>query len=242
MHKKTNLFGLVLPLLILACALAAYSISNKEISDIPTEQPSPDESTETSMNAFLAEALHYLPSDNWREVDDFLLLSNGNVWILTRPIGEKRDTHEINPCAERNSCPVQNWIVNPATGESHLVSEQNSYLALVRTLPVEWPDGTLKVFWSVSVGGTTLQSGDRTEIVNKETGELISTQKAENYGKQVSVSDYGPAADTCEQSGGVYISRECMCPNLIPGTDQINIDPATGFCLTDAGDPLNAGQ
>ncbi|MBT3230454.1 hypothetical protein HN358_01550 [Candidatus Uhrbacteria bacterium] len=113
-----------------------------------------------------------LPYDQWREVSQWLQLDNGNIWLLTRPIGAKGDPLQANPCAAENNCPVESWIINPLISAYHLSSTQNSYLATINVGVEELDGDYIVVNWDVVVGNVSQADLSRIEYVNKIDGSM----------------------------------------------------------------------
>jgi hypothetical protein len=91
-----------------------------------------------------------VPENVWRIVDQWLVLDNGNLWVLTRQNGSMGDPPQINPCAQNSYCPVESWIVDPSTNKAYLTSSQNSYYTGIVVTPSQTMDGFIHLDWTIT--------------------------------------------------------------------------------------------
>ena len=153
----------IFPLIALSLLLTGLSCSTT------TQKAESAVDTQSEAEA-MADAI--LPADEWREVSRWLQLDNGNVWILTRQTGSRDQPTEINPCAAKNNCPIESWIVNPKEKTAYLVSSQNGYLARVDATAEPINDEYLRIDWDILAGNVSTRNLDRTEYVSQEDGSL----------------------------------------------------------------------
>ena len=245
MQSKTFLFGIVSGVIFSALSFGFFTLLTAEQEQASYSEIIPTAATSITTESIIptepiVKASSLLPEDPWREVTQGYVLSNGNVWLLTRPIFEKGDPPVVNPCAEQNICPIQSWLVNLEEGIAYLSSEQNSYGSSASVSvyePSTFGEKSLHVVWVIYVGFSHTTRMDRIEQINMEDGTILTTIGPTDLDKNKS-DLLGAAQYNCELSGGSFANETCVCPNTDFYTGEYLFDDKTGYCLSEIGGPV----